>query len=268
MNKGGFLLLKIKRIVVLALLISIFSFTPNANAEIIPTNEFVLELNEPNVSASNIDLTWSLYYKDWRLEWIDQYYINLNNSYFFTKRGQLTGSITKDSYGVTGLLPSTEYEVKVSAVGLQGKIKATDIVKVKTSAHQGWLNLRGRWYYFDSVSGKDKKGWLKDAGSWYYLKDLYWPGEKRNVAAMVSNAWELINGKWYYFNKSGKMVTGWIQYTDRSGASWYYLNPNGDMKTGWLYWNKNWYYLYSNGKMAVNTVIQGYKIGSTGKMIK
>lgn len=267
--KGGFVLLKIKRIVVFCLLfISVFSLTSKSHAEVIPTNQMVLELEEPYVAASNINLNWNIYYKDWKLEWIDHYNIYVNDGLISQKDGALTGSISKDSFEVTGLLPNTKYSVKVSAFGLQGVWKASDSVNVRTASYQGWLNLKGRWYYFDPLTGDDKKGWLKDTGSWYYLKNFYWPLEKKNVGAMISNTWEFINGKWYYFNASGKMLTGWMQYTDRTGTSWYFLNPNGDMKTGWLNWNKNWYYLYPNGKMAVNTVIQGYKIGSSGKWIK
>lgn len=37
--------------------------------------------------------------------------------------------------------------------------------------------------------------------------------------------WEKINGKWYYFNDAGYMVTGWIFYNEQ----WYYLKADGTM---------------------------------------
>ena len=44
----------------------------------------------------------------------------------------------------------------------------------------------------------------------------------------------------------------------------YYLNSSGAMKTGWLNLKGTWYYMYSSGKMATNTIIDGWKIGSNG----
>ncbi|WP_407638478.1 hypothetical protein [Bacillus alveayuensis] len=36
---------------------------------------------------------------------------------------------------------------------------------------------------------------------------------------------------------------------------------------GWQKIGYYWYYFYSSGKMATNTTIDGYKIGSDGTMI-
>lgn len=44
---------------------------------------------------------------------------------------------------------------------------------------------------------------------------------------MVSNDWSLQNGKWYYFNDSGAMQTGWVNWKDK----WYYMNADGSMST-------------------------------------
>ena len=56
------------------------------------------------------------------------------------------------------------------------------------------------------------------------------------------NAWKQIDGKWYAFDEKGYMRTGWFK--------------DGD----------SWYYLLDSGEMAKDTDIEGYHIGSNGKM--
>lgn len=57
--------------------------------------------------------------------------------------------------------------------------------------------------------------------------------------------WQQVSGQWYYFDNSGQKKTGWLQ--DKDGK---------------------WYYLQASGAMAVNTVIDGYKVGNDGAWIK
>lgn len=67
--------------------------------------------------------------------------------------------------------------------------------------------------------------------------------------------WNLIDGKKYYADANGKIMTGWVKYEN----DWYYLQTEkecpetpGAMKTGWLLYNNKWYYLDAseNGKMV------------------
>ncbi len=43
-----------------------------------------------------------------------------------------------------------------------------------------------------------------------------------------ANCWELIKGKWYYFNAEGYAMTGWQEI----GGVWYYLYEDGSMAAG------------------------------------
>lgn len=64
--------------------------------------------------------------------------------------------------------------------------------------------------------------WLRAAdgsGKWWY---------RHANGSYTSNDWELINGKWYYFDVSGWMMTGWLNVR---GAT-YYLGMDGAMLTG------------------------------------
>ncbi|SDM27917.1 Putative cell wall binding repeat-containing protein, partial [Romboutsia lituseburensis DSM 797] len=51
-------------------------------------------------------------------------------------------------------------------------------------------------------------------------------------------------------------------------GTWYYLKNSGAMATGWQMISGKWYYLYSSGAMAKNTVIDGWKINSSGVATK
>ena len=130
----------------------------------------------------------------------------------------------------------------------------------------GWLKIDGIWYYLNSVSngqmGAMQTGWLKSNGSWYYLN----PISNGYKGAMKTGWHKDTDGKWYFLNANGAMHTGW--YKDTNGK-WYFLNANGSMKTGWHKdTNGKWYFLNKSGDMAVNTVIDGYKVDASGAWIK
>ncbi|WP_270942827.1 hypothetical protein [Romboutsia lituseburensis] len=138
----------------------------------------------------------------------------------------------------------------------------------------GWKKLDGTWYYLDG-SGAMATGWKKLNGTWYYLK---------HSGAMATD-WQEINGSWYYLQDNGAMLTGWKK---NSSGSWYYLKPNGEMAREWEKVNGKWYYLgtkgvmqtgwqkiygeryymYQSGAMAANTVIDGWRINSSGVATK
>ncbi len=62
--------------------------------------------------------------------------------------------------------------------------------------------------------------------------------------------WQLINGKWYYFdNATAAMTTGWQMI----GGKWYYLDPaNGHMLTGRISVNGVWYSMAADGSLNSN----------------
>lgn len=125
--------------------------------------------------------------------------------------------------------------------------------------------------------------WIANGDGWKFLKDS---GE------YAVNNWGFINGKWYYFDAQGNMVTGWYQVngqwyfmTPEKGANegvmvtgwhldttyhaWFYLGASGAMVTGWQQINGAWYYLNpvsdgTKGAMAVNTNVDGYFVNADG----
>ncbi|MBQ9766230.1 MAG: N-acetylmuramoyl-L-alanine amidase family protein [Lachnospiraceae bacterium] len=69
----------------------------------------------------------------------------------------------------------------------------------------------------------------------------HWNGRK---------GWMKVSNKWYFFENSGELKTGWVQDDD---GKWYYMDAEtADMKTGWVCSPASglWYYMEtSNGHM-------------------
>ncbi|GLB32327.1 hypothetical protein LAD12857_42500 [Lacrimispora amygdalina] len=74
------------------------------------------------------------------------------------------------------------------------------------------------------------------------------------------------SGQWMFF-KEGRAVKGWYPLDAGGNTRYYYFDSCATMATGkWLKINGKWYYFYSDGIMAVNTIIDGYKVNDAGVM--
>ena len=101
--------------------------------------------------------------------------------------------------------------------------------------------------------------WVESrTGIWNYVQD----GKNKT-------GWQLIEGKWYFFNEEGIMQTGWLQYEGK----WYFLGVNGPMCSGWLRGTgvNEWYYFGSDGDMVtgvaqINGKIYYFGTSDSGKM--
>lgn len=91
----------------------------------------------------------------------------------------------------------------------------------------GWKEIEGQWYYFDAdgymandefVKSADydtnkKLYWVSSDGAWNG-KEYYW--KQDTIGWWITDGkgyypksiWHKIDGKWYYFNEKGYMVTG------------------------------------------------------------
>ena len=76
----------------------------------------------------------------------------------------------------------------------------------------------------------------------------------------------------YYFDKDGKMLTGWIKTTPDN--KWYFLETiknarEGAMAFGWYLVQNKWYYFTKEGSMLVNaTTPDGQVVGPDGVWVK
>ncbi|WP_313152882.1 polysaccharide lyase family 8 super-sandwich domain-containing protein [Lacrimispora sp.] len=106
-----------------------------------------------------------------------------------------------------------------------------------------------------SVNGKTVSP--DKTGKYEFLlqQDTYITGEfqktnqdREGSSESASSVWKKVNGKWYYFNDMGNMVTGWLLIDGK----WYWLSSDGTMQTGWVFDQMDdcWYYIDSSGAMA------------------
>ena len=98
-----------------------------------------------------------------------------------------------------------------------------------------------------------KGTWIKNSvGWWYQWSDGSYPRDR----------FLDIDGKTYYFNGSGYMVTGW----QKIDGDWYYFNGSGVKQTGWQRIGDTWYYFDEDGVMAADEWIGDYYFSAGGAM--
>ena len=150
-----------------------------------------------------------------------------------------------------------------------------------SAAYQNeWLKADGKWYYFQSDSTMATNTWIDNyyvdaSGVWIPNKEK--PTDKWITSgnrkwyrhadgSYTKNDWEVIDGKYYRFDKDGWMVTGW----QKLGNVTYYMDKTTGERygEGWHWIDGNCYYMNANGEMAVDTWIDGYYVDESGKWIK
>ena len=171
-----------------------------------------------------------------------------------------------------------EYEYKIRAVYNKShkgdwedsdelEITQKEAVKQEAGKPAGTVvdNKQGTWV-------KDKVGW------WWLNADRTWP----------KNEWKEINNKYYFFNNSGYIHTGWV-FTD---GNWYFCNDNGERVVNttisdcklntqgiwvgtpntWFKWGDDWYYFGKDGKPVLNQWVQTseawFYCGQDGRILK
>lgn len=126
------------------------------------------------------------------------------------------------------------------------------------------------YYWYEVMTGArstSEVGWHTDGkGSWWYQTGA--------TSSDYATSWLKVGDKWYYFNQSGWMLTGWVHASwEGSEKLWWYFNDDGSLfSDDWLEYNGNWYLLASDGHMATGWVDDKdsgnyYYLDETGRMI-
>lgn len=92
------------------------------------------------------------------------------------------------------------------------------------------------FYFIFQTEQISPNGWVHKKGNRYYYEN-----GKMKIDCWVKSP----TGDRYYFDKNGKMKTGWVKIDEDQ----YYLGKNGKMKTGWIKVGTPWYYLGDDGKI-------------------
>lgn len=96
-------------------------------------------------------------------------------------------------------------------------------------------------------------GWRQSGNIWNYLER----------DELVRNAWRYVSGRWYVFDGSGKMITGW--YHD-STDEWYFMAEDGGMCAGqWIASGQGHYYLCKDGHMARECYVRSERPVAPGR---
>lgn len=183
----------------------------------------------------------------------------------YTNDGKLLGTVPFQYHG-------REIKFRVNHFSIFTFVERTSSQSSGSSSGSG---RGGRIIPVESSTGK----WIKDSVGWWY---------RHSDGSYSANQWEKINNKWYFFNKTGYMETGWVLWngkwyylkTDGDMAEnewvfyknqWYFLKGgNGDMATGWILWKNHWYYLNVDGVMKTGWVLEKgkwYYLNKNGDMV-
>ncbi len=158
----------------------------------------------------------------------------------------------------------------------------------------GWEKINDYWYYFCESNAQE--GYLfgqmvsDDIAFYedehyrviYYLTpsgkmannqwiiDEYGKRYKIGNGIYIEDGWIKENGYWYRFNAEGYAIKGW--YEDNYQYVYYFDNSCREVH-GWKKIGDYWYYFYKEdddnvvGSMAIDTVINGYRVDKKGHYI-
>ena len=114
----------------------------------------------------------------------------------------------------------------------------------------GWIYYTDRWgnpfWYYAGSDGSLYKGWNLINGKWYYFNT--------DIGYMYADGRFGINGKRYVFNSDGAMVTGWSSYETKGKQTyWFYSDSDGVCyESKWLNYKNSWYYFDEYGQMVAD----------------
>ena len=172
--------------------------------------------------------------------------------------------------------PSTETSSSLPTTSTTTNPSTSSDKKEETKApevkKEGWVLEENHWRFYEN--NVPVLNWKKIQGKWYYfdkngimLSDTIYDGYiLTSSGAMVDSGWGKIKDKWYYAKPSGKIAK---QEWKKIGGVWYYFDKDGIMLSNTIFDD----YIFTNsGAMAESTWVKQdgkwYYALSSGKLSK
>ena len=115
----------------------------------------------------------------------------------------------------------------------QAEAAPTNAESISPRGRNGFVTQNGNTYYYKN--NKKMKGFQKIEGKTYYF----------DKSGIMQTGFQKINKKTYYFNKKGQMLTG----LKKINKKYYYFNKKGIMQTGFQTIKSKKYYFNAKGVM-------------------
>ena len=202
------------------------TLTVYAKGEAIGSAKVTVTSSEDATKTASCDIKVK---KRYSWEWVDGKWYEHNGTQVYEPIGSWSEDKKGTTYGDT-----SGWTAKNRWLKIDGKwyFFGTDKYMECDTYRQGWhLSKEGCW------DGSNQAiGWKQDSNGWKYMTDS---------ETCLTNCWKKIDGKWYYFKKTGyaaqsEFVKGWwlnascIQ-SDPVKCSWH------KDKNGWWYGGGKWY---------------------------
>ena len=149
----------------------------------------------------------------------------------------------KKSLGDNALIAFTASDIEAESLAISELVPGDD-VDLKPVARSVGTSFSP---FLGAVTVQD--GWVVAGDEAFYY-----------VGGEPSHGWVKVDGKWFFFDKDGALVTGWLL----DDGKWYYLEPAGEsgietgvtgtiFRDGWRKVDGRWYFFNPGGHIARNT---------------
>ena len=217
----------------------------------------------------SIDITWD----SLEFTYTDRQWDPETHSYIGGGWSDSGGNFTLTNTGNVGVMADFSYKQAVGMDEIKGYFSSSELIVPISESRNSKLTLSGKpTAHFESmtvgtvtvnVTTDDSgdagdstiTGWYKDeeTGDWYYYD---------KNGKLVTGWFKDGGSEWYYADEDGKLVRGWFK---DGGNDWYYADKDGKLVRGWFNdGGDDWYYSDNDGKLHTGWLIS--PLGAKGKM--
>lgn len=217
----------------------------------------------------SIDITWD----SLEFTYTDRQWDPETHSYKGGGWSDSGGNFTLTNTGNVGVMADFSYKQAEGMDEIKGYFSSSELIVPISESRNSKLTLSGKpTAHFESmtvgtvtvnVTTDDSgdagdstiTGWYKDeeTGDWYYYD---------KNGKLVTGWFKDGGSEWYYADEDGKLVRGWFK---DGGNDWYYADKDGKLVRGWFNdGGDDWYYSDNDGKLHTGWLIS--PLGANGKM--